>query len=137
VPAVRRWATSRAGFEVVGVDIRPQPHYPGEFIQADAMTYPLDGFDAIHASPAVPGVHDDEQRWHGAGGLADARLICSLRPASASIPLAVPWVIENVAGAPMMRATLRLAAAMFGLEVDRPACSSRTSWFGAEPVRVR
>lgn len=41
----------RAGFEVVGVDIKPQPHFPFEFHKADAMTYPLDGFDVIHASP--------------------------------------------------------------------------------------
>lgn len=41
-----------AGFHVVGVDHRPQPRYCGdEFIQTDAMTFPLDGFDAISASP--------------------------------------------------------------------------------------
>lgn len=41
----------RAGFDVVGVDIEPHPDYPYEMHVADAMTFPLDGFDAIHASP--------------------------------------------------------------------------------------
>lgn len=42
----------RAGFHVTGVDINPQPHYCGdEFYQADALTFPLEGYDFIWASP--------------------------------------------------------------------------------------
>ena len=33
------------------MDIEPQRHYPYEFIQGDMLTFPLDGWDAIHASP--------------------------------------------------------------------------------------
>src|SRR5262245_40412860 len=40
-----------AGFEIIGIDIMKQPNYPFEFHRADAMTYPLDGFAVIHASP--------------------------------------------------------------------------------------
>lgn len=41
--------------EIIGVDIAPRKHYPFTFVQADAMTYPLDGFDFIHASPPCQG----------------------------------------------------------------------------------
>src|SRR5690348_9964130 len=44
----------RAGFEVVGVDILPQPHYPFEFIKGDVFELLPQlwfGFDVIHSSP--------------------------------------------------------------------------------------
>jgi hypothetical protein len=41
----------RAGFDVVGLDLEPQPRFPFTFVQGDALTYPLDGFNAYHASP--------------------------------------------------------------------------------------
>jgi len=98
----------RAGFDVVGVDVKPQPRYPFKFVQADAMTYPLDGFDAIHASPPC---QDHSRSFkpvaHGTGWMLAAtrgRLEAA----------GVPWVIENVPGAPM-RADLKLCGCMFGL----------------------
>lgn len=102
----------RAGFEVVGVDIRPQPHYPFEFHQADAMTYPLDGFDAIHASPPCQAYSWAAKRWDRTRvDLVDAtrqRLMKS----------EAPYVIENVVGAPLRRPIL-LCGQMFGLGVIR------------------
>jgi DNA (cytosine-5)-methyltransferase 1 len=103
----------RAGFEVVGVDINPQPHYPFEFHQADAMTYPLDGFDAIHASPPC-------QAYIRSGTVAkDGRHPRLLPPTRERlIEAGIPWVIENVPGAPM-RADVQLCGSIFGLAVRR------------------
>jgi len=44
----------RAGFEVVGVDIKKQPRYPFDFVQGDALILAVlmcEYFDVIHASP--------------------------------------------------------------------------------------
>jgi len=105
----------RAGFDVVGVDIKPQPRYPFEFHQADALTFPLEGFDVIHASPPC-------QRWNA----------YDRRPMEHRVPRVdligptrervqhLPYVIENVYGAPLLSAaTVQLCGSSFGLDVRR------------------
>jgi DNA (cytosine-5)-methyltransferase 1 len=84
----------RAGFdEIVGVDIKPQPRYPFTFIQADAMTFPLDGFDAIHASPPCQG----ESIMRNLPWLRDKDYPMLIIPTRERLKEAgIPWVIENV-----------------------------------------
>jgi DNA (cytosine-5)-methyltransferase 1 len=103
----------RAGFEVVGVDIKPQPHYPFEFHQADALTYPFDGFDAIHASPPCPAYSTLT------GKVAQSRHPDLYAPTRARLLASgVPWVIENVIGAPYHHGIV-LCGSMFSLGVRR------------------
>ena len=85
----------RAGFEVVGVDVANQPNYPFEFHQADAMTFPLDGFDAIHASPPCQGYLSLGHVNRALGrDYEHPELIAATR--ERLIASGLPWVIENV-----------------------------------------
>ena len=110
---------SRAGFDVVGVDIDPMPHYPFEFIQADAIELLGDvdfllSFDAIHASPPCQRYSAMTKRWGKEDEHPDfvpiVREVFGL--------LDIPWVIENVEGAPLVDPTT-LCGSMFGLKVRR------------------
>ena len=103
-----------AGFEVVGVDIEPQPHFPFEFHQADALTYPLDGFDAYHASPPCQGysICQNFVRREYPKEIDGVR--------HRVIPTGRPFVIENVMGAKKyMLNPLLLCGTIFGLRVIR------------------
>ncbi len=105
----------RAGFEVVGVDIKPQPHYPFEFIQADALEYIAEHgreYDVIHASPPC-------QAYSVTASLSNGnhpQLIEDTREAIQKIGKS--YVIENVVGAPLIN-PLMLCGTMFGLQVIR------------------
>jgi DNA (cytosine-5)-methyltransferase 1 len=105
----------RAGFDVVGVDINPQPHYPFEFHQGDAMTWPLDGYDAIHASPPCQG-YSRMRHLPWIKGKEYPMLLAGTweRLAAAG----VPWVIENVEDAPMQSSSV-LCGVAFGLPMYR------------------
>lgn len=101
----------RAGFDVVGVDIKPQPRYPFRFIQADALKvldwltgnwdtrsyigYQMEGIDAIHASPPCQfastmrvGLWQDREHENYIPATRERLLATSL-----------PYVIENVENA--------------------------------------
>jgi DNA (cytosine-5)-methyltransferase 1 len=103
----------RAGFDVVGVDIRPQPRYPFEFHEADALTFPLDGFDAIHASPPC-------QHWSPLGALSPEKTYPALiEPVRHRLDAwSGPYIIENVMAAPI-RPDAVLCGGMFGLRTYR------------------
>ena len=106
----------RAGFEVVGVDLAPQPRYPFEFHQGDALTYLAAHwreFDAVHASPPC---HDHSALASVAGLDGTGHLLADTREALSALP--IPWVMENVPGA-AMRVDLRLCGGMFGLRTYR------------------
>jgi DNA (cytosine-5)-methyltransferase 1 len=110
---------SRAGFDVVGVDIMPQPHFPFEFIQADwaePLSY-LPGLwerndqpYAVHASPPCQRFSIMTKKWGRQGEHPD--LIAPVREALQA--LEVPYVIENVEGAPLVN-PIMLCGSMFAL----------------------
>lgn len=106
---------ARAGFEVVGVDIVDQPRYPFEFHRADALEFPLEGFDAVHASPPCQSYSAMSTCRPGLAGTY-AALIPQVRARLLTSDL--PYIIENVPGAPLIEPTI-LCGFMFGLELYR------------------
>jgi DNA (cytosine-5)-methyltransferase 1 len=109
----------RAGFNVIGVDHKPQPRYPFRCDQADALEI-LDcigvgAWDAIHASPPCQAFSAYRRRGSGVGDnypdlIGETR---ELLEASG-----LPYVIENVSGAPL-RDPVTICGSSLGLDVRR------------------
>jgi hypothetical protein len=111
-----------AGCHVTGVDIEPQPNYCGDaFVQADALRYVVQHgrrFDVIVASPVCKKFTSLRNMSQKTRRYADSlvNLIPPTRERLSSI--GVPYVIENVPGAPLVDPIL-LCGSMFGLGVIR------------------
>lgn len=111
---------NKAGFKVTGVDIKPQPRYPFEFIQADAISYlknnNLHQFDVIHASPPCQAYSPGTYTWRKEGREYPDLLspIRKLLQRSGKI-----FIIENVETAPMKEPYIKLCGEMFNLGVIR------------------
>lgn len=102
----------RAGFDVVGVDIEPQPHYPFPFIQADAMAMNLQGFDFVWASPPC-------QAYTLCQRIRDREHPDLIGPTRDMLRTSgMPFCIENVVGAPLLN-PIELCGAMFDLRTYR------------------
>jgi DNA (cytosine-5)-methyltransferase 1 len=104
----------RAGFHVTGVDIKPQPRYCGDaFHQADALTFPLEGFDFIWASPPC-------QAFTALRFMPTAKDHPNLIPETRArlVEANIPYCIENVPGAPLGDSgyLIMLCGTMFGLQ---------------------
>lgn len=108
------WGYHLAGFEVVGVDLTDQPDYPFEFEKADAMLFPLEGFDAIHASPPCHDHTSLNPSPDGSGWLLEGTI-------ERLQETGVPWVVENVVGPRVVMAGwwFILCGSSFGLRVRR------------------
>lgn len=131
---------ARVGFEVVGIDINPQPNYPYEFWRGDAVqaletllsggglqkaVYGVE-WDAIHASPPC-------QAYSLAGQInsnSHPDLVDATRELLGATGL--PYVIENVKGAPLRDPQL-LEGQMFGLNTHRPRLFE-TNWGYTAPL---
>lgn len=107
----------RAGFEVVGVDVVPQPDYPFAFVRMDALRFLENdgarGFAAAHASPPCQAYTALQRGTNSAAGARHPRLTEPVRDLLREIGL--PSIIEN----PASRPDVVLCGEMFGLGVIR------------------
>jgi DNA (cytosine-5)-methyltransferase 1 len=112
----------RAGFEVVGVDIKKQKRYPFEFIQADALEILdnqsfLNQFDVIAASPPCQ-THSITQHLRNAQGKSTDKVDLIPQTRAALQNWGGIYVIENVPGAPLIDPVI-LCGSSFNLKVRR------------------
>ena len=124
-----------AGFtDIVGVDIIPQPHYPFQFIRADATTFPLEEFDFIHASPPCQGY----SIMRNLPWLRDKSYPMLIEPTLERLEaLGTPYALENVMGAKRVLSDAGwLCGGMFDLPLYRHRLFA-TNWLWHAPIHPK
>lgn len=120
----------RAGFEMTGVDIKPQPRYPFRFVQADALEYVSrhgHEFDLIIAGPPC-------QVYSVLSHLSNGTHLDLVAPVREALQATgKPYIIENVPGAPLIN-PIRLCGTMFGLKTLCGASLRRHRLFESWPM---
>jgi DNA (cytosine-5)-methyltransferase 1 len=118
---------ARAGFEVRGVDVVPQRHYPYPFTLGDALDYldsgAADDAAVVHASPPCHAYSRTRALARSQGRERDTYpdLVPDTLAALERWELRTGglWVVENVPGAPMAAQSVELCGAAYGLPVRR------------------
>lgn len=108
----------RAGFDVIGVDIEKRPRYPFPMLRCDVLDMDyrfLRTFDAIHASPPCQAHSDLAKRNKNADKWP--KLIPPTRKMLREA--GVPYIIENVEGAPLIDPVVLCGTMFPGLRVLR------------------
>jgi len=109
----------RAGFDVIGVDWKPMSEYPFPIFRADAIEFGVPEYingmkvDAVHASPPCKRFSTLSKSL---GYDSHTDLLTPTREMLSK--LSIPWIIENVPGAPM-RNPIILCGSMFDLRIER------------------
>jgi DNA (cytosine-5)-methyltransferase 1 len=114
---------AQAGFDVTGVDIVIRPGYPYQFKWGSALGVLADRkfveqFDLIHASPPCQ-LHTRAKHLRAAqGGVSQYGDL--LTPTLRLLrTYDIPWVVENVPGAPGMEDAVVECGSAYGLKVRR------------------
>jgi len=111
---------AKAGYDVVGMDIKHGKRYPFEYIRRDVMTLTpedLQGFDLIHASPPCQ-TYSVTKHLRVAQGKSTSKQDLLEGVRLLLIASGVPYVIENVKGAPLID-PVQVCGSAFGLKVRR------------------
>lgn len=140
----------RAGFDVVSVDIAPQPDNPLEFVQEDALAY-LDGLirrgahltdgrrvAAVHASCPCQSSSGPTKGSNRARNEANGHHHPELIPPTRARleVLGLPYVLENVVQSEL-RPDVILCGLQFGLRVFRHRVFELGRWDGVAPDHPR